>query len=71
MVASKAVGGAVVRNSIKRRLRACLNELWENIAEGWDLVFFSRPDITQASYKEICTAIEHLLKKADVWQDTQ
>jgi ribonuclease P protein component len=68
-VASKSVGKAVTRNLIKRRIRACLDSRVNNIKTGWDLVFFSRTIITKATYEEICCAVEHLLKKANVWQD--
>ena len=68
-IASKSVGKAVTRNLIKRRIRACLNSRMKNIKFGWDLVFFSRTRITEATYEEICFAVEHLLKKANVWQD--
>jgi ribonuclease P protein component len=68
-VASRSVGNAVTRNLTKRRIRACLQTRQKNIKTGWDLVFFSRKKITQATYEEICCAIEHLLKKADVWQE--
>ena len=68
-VASKSVGKAVKRNLIKRRIRACLTSRLNNIKPGWDLVFFSRSKITNATYEEICCAVEHLLRKADVWQE--
>lgn len=69
VVASKSVGKAVMRNKMKRKLRACLNARVKNVKNGWDLVFFSRPKIVHATYQEICSAVEHLLKKANVWQD--
>jgi len=67
VVASKAVGGAVVRNLIKRRLKACINLFWNNIETGWDLIFYSRTAVRSAGFEELCSAVKHLLKKADVW----
>ncbi len=69
VVASKAVGGAVVRNLIKRRLKACISKHWENIDAGWDLIFYSRSAIQFADFNELCIAVKHLLKRADVWMN--
>jgi ribonuclease P protein component len=65
-VASKAVGNAVIRNRIKRRLKSCLDSLWRNINQPWDLIFYSRPAIVNANTMEICSAIEYLLLEAGV-----
>ena len=65
-VASKAIGNAVVRNKIKRRLKSCLDQLWQNINQQWDLVFYSRAAIVDANITEICSAIEYLLLEAGV-----
>jgi ribonuclease P protein component len=66
VVASKAVGNAVVRNRTKRRLKACLDSVWHNISRQWDLVFYSRAAIVDANITEICSAIEYLLLEAGV-----
>jgi ribonuclease P protein component len=65
-VASKAIGNAVVRNKIKRRLKSCLDLLWHKINQQWDLVFYSRAAIVDANITEICSAIEYLLLEAGV-----
>lgn len=65
-VASKAIGNAVVRNKIKRRLKSCLDQLWQKINQQWDLVFYSRAAIVDANITEICSAIEYLLLEAGV-----
>lgn len=67
VVASKVVSGAVNRNLIKRRLRACIDIFWVEMKSGWDLIFYSRPDIIDADFSELCDAVKFLLKKADVW----
>jgi len=66
VVASKAIGNAVVRNKIKRRLKSCLDRIWHNISRQWDLVFYSRAAIDDANITEICSAIEYLLLEAGV-----
>ena len=65
-VASKTIGNAVVRNKIKRRLKSCLDQLWQKINQQWDLVFYSRAAIVDANITEICSAIEYLLLEAGV-----
>jgi ribonuclease P protein component len=39
----KSVGGAVVRNRVKRQLRETWHELGERIAPGFDYVLVARP----------------------------
>jgi ribonuclease P protein component len=62
--ASQAVGNAVQRNRAKRRLRACVTPLLETIKPGNDLIFLARRPIEQASFQELCNAIQNLLKRA-------
>ena len=66
VVASKMVGNAVIRNKVKRRIKACLDQQWENVNQQWDLIFYARAAIVGATLKEINIAIEHLLSKAGV-----
>ena len=65
--AGKAVGNAVTRNRAKRRMRASLSELMENIQPGWDLVFLARKPIVDAAYQEILAAEIYLLKRAGLF----
>jgi ribonuclease P protein component len=70
-VASKAVGNAVKRNLVKRRMRACIINSWEQINPGWDLILFARAAGTSASYNEWSNAILHLLRQADLIFDSK
>ena len=45
----RQVGGAVVRNRLKRRLRAAFEELGESISEGHDYVLIVRPGFAEAT----------------------
>jgi len=65
-VASKAVGNAVTRNLVKRRMKACVADSWSNIKSGWDLVFYARTAGATASYNNLQEAISVLLFKADL-----
>lgn len=63
-VVSKSVGGAVVRNLAKRRMRelARVSEI-----EGlWDLVFIAKPAIAASEFGDIKSEFYSLLSKAGV-----
>ncbi|MDO9547198.1 MAG: ribonuclease P protein component [Pelolinea sp.] len=66
-VTSKAVGNAVTRNLVKRRMKACVTSSWSKIKTGWDLVFYSRSVGATASYNEWQEAIHILLRQADLF----
>ena len=70
-VTSKAVGNAVTRNLVKRRMKACITSSWSKIKIGWDLVFYARSMGALASYIEWQEAVQVLLKKADLFIDDQ
>jgi ribonuclease P protein component len=53
-VVSKAVGSAVDRNLVKRRLRALSKERLANFGEGQLLVLRALPTSKDASWKELC-----------------
>ena len=63
-IASKAVGNAVTRNLIKRRMKACVANSWSNVKSGWDLVFYARTSGIMASYNDLQEAISVLILKA-------
>lgn len=65
--AGKAVGNAVTRNRAKRRMRASLSQLMNNIQPGWDLVFLARKPIIDADFDQILTAESQLLKRAGLF----
>jgi ribonuclease P protein component len=45
---SRKVGGAVVRNRLKRRLRAAFDELHDHVPPGRDYVLIARPGLADA-----------------------
>lgn len=61
-VVSKAVGGAVTRNLVKRRLRAILHET--SLPTGTDLVLRAHPSSAEATYTDLSAEFTRLLRKA-------
>jgi ribonuclease P protein component len=60
----KRVGGAVVRNRARRRLREAIRPLAGSIAEGWDLLLIARAGAAKADFSELAAAVRFLLLKA-------
>ncbi len=62
-VVSKAVGGAVVRNRVKRRLRAALAARLTGIPAGVDVVVRAQPAAGTAGFGELDADLERLLDR--------
>ncbi len=58
----KRLGGAVIRNRVKRRLREAVR--LTSVKTGWDIVFIARRDAANANYHQLKRATEDLLNKA-------
>ena len=69
VVAGRAVGMAVQRNRIKRRLRACITPFLACLPDGWDMIFLARKPMDQADFREICDAVRVLLRRAGLLHD--
>ena len=66
LAVSKRVGGAVVRNRGKRRLRECLSSL--EILPGHNVVVSARPAAAQADYHMLMCSLRRLAERARVLQ---
>ena len=62
--AGKRLGGAVVRNRVKRRLREVVRRT--PIKDGWDMVFIARQAAAEADYHTLRKATEELLARAQL-----
>ena len=62
IVASKKVGGAVVRNLIRRRLKEIMRQL--AICPGYDIVVIARQVARKASYEELAQSVHKLTGRA-------
>jgi ribonuclease P protein component len=62
-VVPRAVGGAVVRNRTKRRLRALVAARLETLPAGMDVVVRANPPSGAATSRELQEALDPLLHK--------
>ena len=58
----KRLGGAVIRNRIKRRLRALCSEI--NILEGWDILLIARTGSQCLDFHTFRKSLNYLFRKA-------
>jgi ribonuclease P protein component len=68
IVTSKKVGGAVVRNRVRRRIREILRG--QEIAPGTDLVFIARAPAAEAPFTDLESSVKGLLKRAGLYGTT-
>ena len=61
---SSRVGGAVIRNQVKRRLREILRGM--PLRSGWDIVIIARPPASKTNYHHIENSVRTLLNKARI-----
>ncbi len=57
---------AVVRNRIKRQIRAALRQLLPRLTAGWKLVIIVRPQAVECDYFQFLQELEQLLLDAEV-----
>jgi ribonuclease P protein component len=61
---SSRVGNAVVRNLVKRRLREALTTRFDRLPHSSDVVVAARPPSAEASWAELCAALDAVLARA-------
>ncbi|MDI3327746.1 MAG: ribonuclease P protein component [Alicyclobacillaceae bacterium] len=60
---SKKIGKAVVRNTVKRRLREAVRAESDGIAPGWDLVWIARPGCREMPFERLRRSVRQLLDR--------
>lgn len=65
-ISQKVSKRAVVRNRIKRQLKAGLRQLLPRVSPGWDLVVVVHPQAVQCDYLQFLQELEQLLIQAEV-----
>src|SRR5438874_1933237 len=63
-VTSKRVGGAVVRNKVRRRLREIVRRRLTLLPPGWDLVLSARTAAAAATFADLEQAVDDLCQRA-------
>ena len=63
IICGKRVGGAVVRNRARRRLREATRSLLPRITPAWDILLVIRPPSAKATVAEFVYALEELLRR--------
>ena len=66
---SKKLGGAVVRNRVRRRLREVYRLHEEQFAPGWDIVVVARSRCIHADFAAITNAYLSLAEKAGILKE--
>ena len=70
IVVGKHIGVAVVRNRIKRRLRAALTRLHLSLRQGYDIVVTARRGLAAQPFSELCRILYQLLRRAQLIEMT-
>ena len=65
-VTSRKIGGAVVRNRVRRRLREIVRKHQHDLREDFWIVLIARPDATRASYHALEDEWLRLAKRASI-----
>lgn len=67
---SKKVGGAVVRNRVKRLLRVAFGQCLSTMDTKFNYVLIARPSIVGRSCLEVCSELKSVLYRAGKIGDT-
>jgi ribonuclease P protein component len=62
----RRLGGAVVRNRVRRRLREALRVMAPSFQPGWDVLIIARPAIVEADHDALVGALQRLLQRGGV-----
>jgi ribonuclease P protein component len=64
MSVGRALGGAVVRNRIRRRVREVLRRRRQEISSGWDIILHPRGTVATANFADMAAELVSLLQSA-------
>lgn len=64
---SKKVGGAVVRNLVKRRMRECLRPMLPELKNGF-YVIIAHPSCAERTFLQLKSSVDSMLRKLSLVQ---
>jgi ribonuclease P protein component len=62
----RKLGGAVVRNRARRRIREALRVMAPSFQPGWDVLIIARPALVEADHEALVGALRRLLERGGV-----
>ena len=62
----RKLGGAVVRNKVRRRLRETLRVMAPSFQPGWDVLIIARPTVIGADFQTVAGVLQNLLRRGGV-----
>lgn len=68
-VTNKRVGGAVVRNRTKRRLREATYRIHPQLHQGYDVVIIARPSAVEQPFEELLRILNKLFRQAKLLKE--
>jgi ribonuclease P protein component len=66
LATGRGLGGAVVRNRVRRRIREALRVMAPAFQPGWDILIIARPAIIAADHATMVGALQQLLRRGGV-----
>src|SRR5215212_2938430 len=66
LATGRKLGGAVVRNRVRRRLREGLRAMAPSFQPGWDVLIIVRPAIVEADHRVLVDTLRRILQRGGV-----
>jgi ribonuclease P protein component len=66
LATGKRLGGAVVRNRVRRRIREVLRVMAPSFQPGWDVLIIARPAVVAADHDALVGALQRVLRSGGV-----
>ncbi|MBI2764063.1 MAG: ribonuclease P protein component [Chloroflexi bacterium] len=66
MATSRAIGTAVIRNRVRRRIREALRSMGPTIQPGWDVLLIARAGLVDVDYETLVKTLRRQLVRGGV-----
>jgi ribonuclease P protein component len=66
LATGRRLGGAVVRNRVRRRIREALRVMAPSFQPGWDVLIIARPAVVDADHDALVGALRRVLRSGGV-----